>query len=258
MGNLQRDSNYIKKKYNIMNNKITKTNLSAIERKELAERINSVASSKFGNYLSKYEIERLLLFHWQLAKDFNKENKFMNHNLKTQQQQKMDYRLQSQKREATRLIGRMTFRDFLHNRFELTEDLVMDGIFRVFDRNNNMSIDDREFVEGLAIILRGDLNDKIEFAFRVYDMKHNNYIDRDEIQQFLRHCIVRMPEEDIEEGVKDIVELIVKKMDVDRDGKINLEDYRATVIKEPLLLEAFGPCLPDDSVRAKFEEFLFC
>merc|ERR1712173_582500 len=98
MGNLQRDSNYIKKYNNIMNNKITKTNLSAIERKELAERINSVASSKFGNYLSKYEIERLLLFHWQLAKDFNKENKFMNHNLKTQQQQKMDYRLQSQKR----------------------------------------------------------------------------------------------------------------------------------------------------------------
>ena len=89
-------------------------------------------------------------------------------------------------------------------------------------------------------------------------MKHNNYIDRDEIQQFLRHCIVRMPEEDIEEGVKDIVELIVKKMDADRDGKINLEDFRATVIKEPLLLEAFGPCLPDDCVRAKFEEFLFC
>lgn len=147
---LERDST----KNNIMNNKLTKTNLSAIERKELAERINSVASSKFGNYLSNYEIERLLLFHWQLAKDYNKENKFMKYNLKSQQQQKMDYRLQSQKREATRLIGRMTFRDFLHNRFELTEDLVMDGIFRVFDRNNNMSIDDREFVEGLAIIER--------------------------------------------------------------------------------------------------------
>jgi len=234
------------------------TNLSAIERKELAERIDLVASSYFGKYLSKYEIERLLLFHWQLAKDFNKENKFMNHNLKTTQQQRMDYRLQSQKREATRLIGRMTFRDFLHKSFELTEDLVMDGIFRVFDRNNNMSIDDREFVEGLAIILRGNLNDKIDFAFKVYDMKHNNYIDRDEIQQFLRHCIVRMPEEDIEEGVKDIVELIVKKMDVDRDGKINLEDFKTTVTNEPLLLEAFGPCLPDDQVRAKFEDFLFC
>ena len=234
------------------------TSLSAIERKELAERIDAVASSH-GKYLTKHEIERLLLFHWQLAKDFNKENKFMNqHNMKTTQQQRMDYRLQSQKREATRLIGRMTFRDFLHKSFELTEDLVMDGIFRVFDRNNNMSIDDREFVEGLAIILRGNLNDKIEFAFQVYDMKHNNYIDRDEIQQFLRHCIVRMPEEDIEEGVKDIVELIVKKMDVDKDGKINLDDFKSTVIKEPLLLEAFGPCLPDDQVREKFEDGLFC
>jgi Ca2+-binding EF-hand superfamily protein len=232
------------------------TNLSAIERKELAERVHLVEASH-GNYLSKHEIERLLLFHWQLAKDFNKENRSMNQNQKTPAQERMDYRLQSQKREATRLIGRMTFRDFLHKSLELTEDLVMDGIFRVFDRNNNMSIDDREFVEGLAIILRGNLNDKIDFAFKVYDMKHNSYIDRDEIQQFLRHCIVRMPEEDIEEGVKDIVELIVKKMDVDRDGKINLFDFKTTVTKEPLLLEAFGPCLPDDQVRAKFEDSLF-
>ena len=65
-----------------------------------------------------------------LVEDFNKENKSMNHNnQKTPAQERMYYRLQGQKREATRLIGRMTFRDFLHKSFELTEDLVMDGIF---------------------------------------------------------------------------------------------------------------------------------
>jgi len=234
--------------------------LSAIERKELAERVDLVSQSQYGSYLTPSEIKSLLLFHWQLAQDYNKENKFMKQNKKGKQDTNKfsDFRLQSQKREATRLIGRLTFRDFLHKSFNLTEDLVMDGIFRVFDRNANASIDDREFVEGLAIILRGNLNDKIEFAFKVYDMKHNSFIDRDEIQQFLRHCVVQMPEEDIEEGVKDIVELIVKKMDVDRDGKINLSDYKTTVLKEPLLLEAFGPCLPDDDTLAKFEESLFC
>ena len=46
-------------------------------------------------------------------------------------------------------------------------------------------------------------------------------------------------------------------MDVDRDGKINLSDFKTTVQKEPLLSEAFGPCLPDDQVRAKFEDCLF-
>ena len=37
-------------------------------------------------------------------------------------------------------------------------------------------------------------------------------------------------------------------MDLDKDGIIGLDDFEASVIKEPLLLEAFGKCLPTDSV----------
>ena len=33
-------------------------------------------------------------------------------------------------------------------------------------------------------------------------------------------------------------------MDRDRDGKIGFTDFRDTVAKQPLLMEAFGECLP--------------
>ena len=45
-----------------------------------------------------------------------------------------------------------------------------------------------------------------------------------------------------------MVDLVLKKMDEDRDGKISESDYVCTVKKEGLLLEAFGHCLPDPSV----------
>ena len=43
---------------------------------------------------------------------------------------------------------------------------------------------------------------------------------------------------------QDIIDLTLKKMDVDKDGRICFDDYEETVKNEPLLLEAFGPCLP--------------
>ena len=51
--------------------------------------------------------------------------------------------------------------------------------------------------------------------------------------------------------------MTLKKIDLDKDGKISLEDFAATVRKEPLLLEAFGQCLPEDQVVKQFnQEFL--
>ena len=38
--------------------------------------------------------------------------------------------------------------------------------------------------------------------------------------------------------------MTLKKMDLDKDGKISFEDFKQTVKNEILLLEAFGPCLP--------------
>ena len=73
----------------------------------------------------------------------------------------------------------------------------------------------------------------------------------------LRNCIVRMTDDDLEEGVKDIVELVMKKMDHDHDGRLSRDDFSISVKREPLLLEAFGPCLPDDDTLAAFEAQVF-
>jgi hypothetical protein len=59
-------------------------------------------------------------------------------------------------------------------------------------------------------------------------------------------------EDDPDEGVKDLVDLVLKKMDRDRDGRISLVDYREAIAIEPLLLEAFGPCLPTQAARSTF------
>ena len=46
--------------------------------------------------------------------------------------------------------------------------------------------------------------------------------------------------------------MTLKKMDLDKDGIIGFDDFEGTVLKEPLLLEAFGKCLPTEKSLVRF------
>ena len=59
-------------------------------------------------------------------------------------------------------------------------------------------------------------------------------------------------DEDPDEGVKDLIDMTLKKLDKDKDGKVSFEDWTITVTSEPLMMEAFGPCLPTDRNSSAF------
>ena len=59
-------------------------------------------------------------------------------------------------------------------------------------------------------------------------------------------------EEDQDEGVKDLIEMTLRKMDLDKDGRVSFSDWKETIRMEPLLLEAFGPCLPNNKAAEVF------
>ena len=63
-----------------------------------------------------------------------------------------------------------------------------------------------------------------------------------------------MEDEGEEEGVKDLIDMTIKKMDYDKDGRISHQDFLVTVNQDSLMLEAFGPCLPYGPVGKTFME----
>ncbi|XP_018059100.1 PREDICTED: uncharacterized protein LOC108694247 [Atta colombica] len=159
-----------------------------------------------------------------------------------------------QSRPAVERIDRTIFRELLHNTFHvITEDILVERLFCCWDREIEGAIRLEPWIMGLDVFLRGSLRDKIVFCFHVYDLNNDGYITKDEIFQLLKNCLIKQPgEEDPDEGVKDLSELALKKFDVDHDGKISFRDYETAVIEEPLLLEAFGQCLPTDESCADF------
>jgi len=98
---------------------------------------------------------------------------------------------------------------------------------------------------GLSIFLKGTEDELTEYCFDIYDLNSDGFITREEMLNMLKTSLGRQGlDEDQDEGVKDLIEMTLRKMDKDKDGRIGAADWTASIAAEPLLLEAFGPCLP--------------
>lgn len=152
-------------------------------------------------------------------------------------------------------LHRIEFRDELNRSFNITDDILMDRVFKAFDKKSCGTLRQEDYVTGIGKFLNGTLDEQVQMAFDVYDLNNDGYISREEMFQLLKHSLVKAPtEEDPDELVKELVEIIMKKLDYDHDGRVSLQDFRSAVSEEKLLLEALGKCLPDEKCKTAFQE----
>ncbi|KAK9505938.1 hypothetical protein O3M35_009893 [Rhynocoris fuscipes] len=197
---------------------------------------------KKATHFTRQETENLLLIYDKLASASNPDS---------ESALVAGHALSSKGKEG---LERVIFRDLLHNTFGVnTEEILMDRIFCAFDTSCDGIVRQDEWLIGMSAFLKGSLQEKIAFAFSVYDLNNDGYIVREEMFNLLRNSLVKQPQdEDPDEGVKELVELVLKKLDRDKDGKVSFEDFSEAVHEEPLFLEAFGQCLPSDNAVIAF------
>ncbi|XP_037692594.1 EF-hand calcium-binding domain-containing protein 1-like [Choloepus didactylus] len=155
-------------------------------------------------------------------------------------------------------LDRNAFRGILYSVFGMTDDMLMNRVFFAFDKDKDNRINVKEWVKGLSVFLRGTFEEKLKFCFEVYYWNGDGYISQEEIFDMLKNSLHQQSsEEETEEGIKELVDIILKKMDYDNDGKISFADFEKAVREDRLLLEVFGPCLPEEKNCLDFEVLAF-
>ncbi|XP_069111089.1 calaxin-like [Argopecten irradians] len=143
-------------------------------------------------------------------------------------------------------MDRSMFRDVLYNYFSMTDDVLLDRVFRAFDKDSDNYINVEEWVNGMSVFLRGNREEHTRFCFCAYDLNGDSYISREEMFQLLKTSLSRTStDEDQDESIKELVEITLKKMDADHDGRVSFDDYKKGIEEDILMLEFLGPCLPE-------------
>lgn len=97
----------------------------------------------------------------------------------------------------------------------------------IFDEDGGGDVDFQEFVSGLsAFSSKGNKEQKLRFAFKVYDIDRDGYISNGELFIVLKMMVGSNLKD---QQLQQIVDKTIMEADLDRDGKISFEEFTKMV-----------------------------
>ncbi|VTJ53297.1 Hypothetical predicted protein [Marmota monax] len=110
----------------------------------------------------------------------------------------------------------------------------VEGMFRAFDKNGDDTIDFLEYVAALNLVLRGSLEHKLKWTFKIYDKDGNGCIDRLElldiveaIYKLKKACRIETEREQQGQMLtpEEVVDRIFYLVDENSDGRLSLSEF---------------------------------
>ncbi|XP_049820536.1 Kv channel-interacting protein 4 isoform X2 [Aethina tumida] len=102
-------------------------------------------------------------------------------------------------------------------------------VFNTLDQDHSGLISFEDFVQNLSLLSRGSLEEKLRWAFTLYDINGDGCITREEMTDIVTaiyDLMGKLAEPTIEEDtVKEKVDRIFEKMDRNRDGVVTLDEF---------------------------------
>ncbi|XP_047671500.1 Kv channel-interacting protein 4 isoform X1 [Tachysurus fulvidraco] len=102
-------------------------------------------------------------------------------------------------------------------------------LFNAFDTDHNGAVSFEDFVMGLSILLRGTVQEKLNWAFNLYDINKDGYITKEEMLDIMKAIYDMMGKWTYpilkEETPRQHVEIFFQKMDKNKDGVVTIDEF---------------------------------
>ncbi|KAM6940415.1 calcineurin subunit B type 1b [Xenentodon cancila] len=106
---------------------------------------------------------------------------------------------------------------------ELQQNPLVQRVVDIFDTDGNGEVDFLEFIEGVSkFSLKGNKQQRLHFAFRIYDMDKDGFISNGELFQVLKMMVGNNLKD---AQLQQIVDKTIIKADKDGDGRISFEEF---------------------------------
>lgn len=138
------------------------------------------------------------------------------------------------------------FSELYTNHYSTSDASIFAGhVFRTFDKNRDGTIDFHEFIQGLSIISRGSQEQKLRWAFEMYDSDSSGTVSRAEMLEIVRGIFrlsgdkINLPRD--ENTPEKFTNKLMAKLDRDNDGTITQNEFVRGVQCYPSLMRLLDP-----------------
>lgn len=110
---------------------------------------------------------------------------------------------------------------------QISSNPLATRMIAIFDEDGGGDVDFQEFVTGLsAFSAKGNKEQKLQFAFKVYDIDRDGYISNGELFIVLKMMVGSNLKD---QQLQQIVDKTIMEADLDKDGKISFEEFTKMV-----------------------------
>ncbi|XP_067271296.1 guanylyl cyclase-activating protein 1-like [Pseudorasbora parva] len=136
--------------------------------------------------------------------------------------------------------GQLTFYEFkkffgLKNLSESSNEYVT-TLFNTFDINDDGCIDFMEYVAALSLVLKGGVQQKLRWYFKLYDVDGSGCIDRDELLLIFK-AIRAINGTEQQTSAEEFTDMVFDKIDLNGDGVLSLEEFMVGIQGDEVLLK---------------------
>ncbi|KAL2527726.1 Calcineurin B-like protein 4 [Abeliophyllum distichum] len=122
------------------------------------------------------------------------------------------------------------------------QSLFADRMFNLFDSNNDGVLDFGEFIRSLSTFHPDTPQvEKAIFTFKLYDIWQTGFIKREEVKkmitELLKESSLIISDDFIEAIIDKPMQRRLRKQILERDGKIDIEEWKDFAIQNPSLLK---------------------
>ncbi|XP_053362328.1 guanylate cyclase activator 1g [Clarias gariepinus] len=116
------------------------------------------------------------------------------------------------------------------------EALFMKILFQSFDQNKDGIIDFLEFVAAVHLVLRGKLQDRLKWSFKVYDRDENGKLDKNEVKNIIK-IICKLKKRSINMTPDDVCDRIFEHVDQNKDDQISLSEFMTGAQRDAWIMD---------------------